>query len=270
MSELLRVEKLSKYFPQKSGFFRKTISLLKAVDDVSFTLEEGKVLGIVGESGSGKSTLARLLVRLIEPTAGSIFFRGTNLLGLSKKELQQYRKKIQIVFQNPSLSLNPRKTVLETIGEVLRIEGGCRTKDEEHEKVSILLDQVGLEPSIISSYPHELSIGQKQRIAIARAISTNPELLILDECVSSLDISIQAQILNLLIELLQGLKMSYIFISHDMTCVEHISDDILVMQKGKVVEKGACEQVLTCPKDSYTALLVGSALSCDPRRRTIA
>ena len=264
MKELLQVTKLSKDFPISSGFFRKTSGWVHAVNDVSFTLKEGEVLGIVGESGSGKSTLARTILRLTEPTAGDVVFDGVPLSTLSTKEMRKMRKKMQIVFQNPSLSLNPRKTIGEIIGEVLVFHEIVKTKEEKFEKIAELLKKVGLDADFMRRYPHELSIGQQQRVSIARALSVEPELLVLDECVSALDVSIQAQVLNLLLELLQSMKMTYLFISHDLAVVEHIADSVLVMYEGRVVEQGLVEEVFSNPQHPYTKLLLAAALPEEP------
>jgi ABC-type oligopeptide transport system ATPase subunit len=268
MNEIMRAEGVSKSFPVVSGFLRKQVGEIRAVDNVSFTLDRGQVLGIVGESGSGKSTLARTVLRLIEPTSGKIYFDGVDLSSLSREALRKERKKMQMVFQNPALSLNPRKTVRETIGEVLRVHN-IVPQEEEIPYTEKLLERVGLDHDLLSRYPHELSIGQKQRVAIGRAISTGPSLLVLDECVSALDISIQAQVLNLLQELLGSLGMSYLFISHDLTVVEHLADTILVMLEGRVVEMGPCDQILENPQHPYTQRLLSAALSTHPRARTV-
>jgi len=268
MNELVRVEKVSKSFPVVSGFLRKQVGQIRAVEDVSFTLNQGQVLGIVGESGSGKSTLARVILRLTEPTSGKIYFNGVDLGTLSKEALRLERKNMQMVFQNPSLSLNPRKTVSETIGESLRVHHIVPEQDVLPYSVK-LLEQVGLQTDLLPKYPHELSVGQKQRVAIGRAISTHPSLLVLDECVSALDISIQAQVLNLLQELLTSLGMSYLFISHDLGVVEHLADTVLVMLEGRVVEMGPCDQILQNPQHPYTQKLLGAALSIQPRERAM-
>lgn len=257
---ILKVEHVSKRFPLSSGFFSRETNWVQAVDDVSFSMNKGEVLGVVGESGSGKSTLARVVLRLIEPSSGKIFFKETDLTALSRKEMKAMRKKMQIVFQNPSLSLNPRKTMFETIEEVLKVHEIVQTKEEAAFRIEEILKKVGLNMNIAKRYSHELSLGQQQRVCIARALSVEPELLILDECVSALDVSVQAQILNLLLELLQSSEMSYLFISHDLAVVEHLSDRVLVMYGGKVVEEGTAEEVLNSPKEAYTKLLVSSQL----------
>lgn len=260
MVELLQVKNLSKKFPIASGFFRTTAGWIKAVNDVSFTLKKGEVLGIVGESGSGKSTLARTILHLTKPTSGEVLFNGTPLSSLSRREMRKMRKEMQIVFQNPSLSLNPRKTIGEVIGEVLVFHEIVKTNEEKFERIAALLKRVGLDADMMRRYPHELSIGQQQRVSIARALSVEPELLVLDECVSALDVSIQAQVLNLLMELLQTMKMSYLFISHDLAVVEHMADSVLVMYSGQVVEKGTVEDVFAKPEHPYTKLLLDAAL----------
>lgn len=267
MAELLKVINLSKKFPISSGFFRRTSGWIQAVHDVSFTLNEGEVLGIVGESGSGKSTLAKTILHLTKPTSGDVLFYGSSLADLSTREMRKMRKRMQIVFQNPSLSLNPRKTVGEVIGEVLAFHEIVKTKEEKYEKIAELLKKVGLDAHFMRRYPHELSIGQQQRVSIARALSVEPKLLVLDECVSALDVSIQAQVLNLLLELLESMNMSYLFISHDLAVVEHIADSVLVMYEGQVVEQGLVEDVFSKPQHPYTRLLLDATLPEEPVRR---
>lgn len=267
MDELLIVENIKKSFPVLKGLLRRTVDTIRAVDDVSFTLKGGEVLGIVGESGCGKSTLARTILRLIEPTSGRVIFDGQELFTLDRKALKNMRKEMQIVFQNPAQSLNPRKLISEIIGEVLEYHHIVTTEEEKIKTIEELLEKVGLEKHMLSRYPHEFSIGQQQRLCIARALSTKPKLLVLDECVSALDVSVQAQILNLLQDLQKEFSMSYIFISHDLAVVEHISDRVLVMYGGKVVEEGNATDVLKNPKDPYTKLLVSSILPEKPRKR---
>lgn len=252
---LLEVKDLSVYFPIKKGFFRRVKDHLVACEHISFALQEGKVLGIVGESGSGKTTLARAILRMIQPTSGEVLFRGKDVLDVSKREMRELRKKMQIVFQNPAESLNRRKTVFETIGEVLDVYELCGSEEKE-DRIKGILEKVGLDATFFGRYPHELSIGQKQRISIARAISVEPELLVLDEPTSALDISVQAQVLNLLLHLLETTNMSYIFISHDLEVVYHLADVVLVMYEGKVVESGPAEDVLLRPQHPYTKRLV--------------
>jgi ABC-type oligopeptide transport system ATPase subunit len=230
MTALVEVSNLSKHYPARDGN-----GLVKAVNDVSLSLDAGRTLGIVGESGCGKSTLARLILRLIEPTAGAVLFNGENLVGLSSPALRRRRRDIQIVFQDPYASLDPRMNVAAIITEPLDIHG-IGTNAERKAKMLELLDLVGLDRGAAAKYPHEFSGGQRQRIGIARAIALEPKLVVLDEPVSALDVSIQSQILNLLIDLKKRLGLSYIFISHDLSVVEHVSDDVAVMYLGQIVE----------------------------------
>lgn len=266
MEHLLEVEHLYKSFPIQKGFFRRIEGYVHAVLDATFTIKPGEVVGVVGESGSGKTTLGRTILRLLEPTSGKILFCGQDITKLSYKKLKELRKEMQIVFQNPAQSLNPRHTVSDTIGEVLAFHQLCRTGEEKRMKTAAVLEKVGLDKSVMNFYPHELSIGQQQRVAIARALSVEPKLLVLDECVSALDVSIQAQVLNLLLELLQSMNMSYLFISHDLSVVSHISDRVLVMAEGVIVEQGWVEDVLERPQHPYTQLLLSSNLSAIPKR----
>ncbi|KIC74385.1 Oligopeptide transport ATP-binding protein AppF [Candidatus Protochlamydia amoebophila] len=263
---LLCVKGLKKYFPIMAGLFRKEIEVFKAVDDIDFSIKTGEVLGMVGESGSGKSTAARAAVRLIEPTEGQILFSGQSLRDLSKNELKKIRKNIQIVFQDPYASLNPRKTILDSIGEALFYHGIVKTKEEQIEKVVDVLQKIGLSPDIMNRYPHEFSGGQQQRICIGRAIALNPKLIICDEAVSALDVSIQAQILNLLIELKETLDLSYLFISHDLSVIKHIADNIVVLYKGKIIESGSNIQIFENPQSTYTKELLNAIPRLRPRQ----
>ncbi|MDP1879470.1 MAG: ATP-binding cassette domain-containing protein [Parachlamydiaceae bacterium] len=255
---LLEVRNLKKSFPLFSGLFRKQTGEIVAVDDVSFTLQPGQVLGIVGESGSGKSTVARVAIRLIEPTEGESFFEGRSLFSMNKKELRQIRKEIQIVFQDPFSSLNPRKNIRENMGEALFYHGIVSTLDEQAERVAQTLMQVGLSPDVMMRYPHEFSGGQQQRICIGRAIILRPKLIICDEAVSALDVSIQAQILNLLLDLKERLNLGYLFISHDLSVIRHLSDHIIVMKEGKVVESAETNELFESPQHAYTKALLGA------------
>ncbi|WP_042281541.1 MULTISPECIES: ABC transporter ATP-binding protein [unclassified Candidatus Protochlamydia] len=266
---LLCVKGLKKYFPIMAGLFRKEIEVFKAVDDIDFSIKTGEVLGMVGESGSGKSTAARAAVRLIEPTEGQILFSGQSLRDLSKNELKKIRKNIQIVFQDPYASLNPRKTILDSIGEALFYHGIVKTKEEQIEKVVDVLQKIGLSPDIMNRYPHEFSGGQQQRICIGRAIALNPKLIICDEAVSALDVSIQAQILNLLIELKETLDLSYLFISHDLSVIKHIADNIVVLYKGKIIESGSNIQIFENPQSTYTKELLNAIPRLRPRQSKI-
>lgn len=258
MNCLMEVKGLKKYFPIYSGLFRKQVGVIKAVDDINFTIHSGEVLGMVGESGSGKSTAARTSIRLIEPTAGTCYFEGKPLFSLSKKELKLLRKEIQIVYQDPYASLNPRKTIRDNMGEALFYHGVVSSEEEELECLAMTLEQVGLSPDIMHRYPHECSGGQQQRICIGRAIGLKPKLIVCDEAVSALDVSIQAQILNLLIELKEIYHLSYLFISHDLSVIRHISDYIAVLYEGKIVENGSTESIFENPTHSYTKMLLAA------------
>lgn len=264
---VLQVKGLKKYFPVLSGLFRKQVGDIKAVDGVDFTIHSGKVLGMVGESGSGKSTAARTAIRLIEPTAGESLFEGEPLYLLPSSQMKRLRKDIQIVFQDPYASLNPRKSIRENMGEALLFHGVVDTRDEQADCVAETLRQVGLSPDVMSRYPHEFSGGQQQRICIGRAIALRPKLIVCDEAVSALDVSIQAQILNLLSELKERLNLSYLFISHDLSVIRHISDDIVVLYQGKIVESKSTEALFEDPSDQYTKTLLSAIPRLQPRRK---
>jgi oligopeptide/dipeptide ABC transporter ATP-binding protein len=249
---LLIAENLVKHYKSRDGH-----GIARAVDDVSLSLKRGETLGIVGESGCGKSTLARMLLRLIDPTSGRISFDGQDMMALKSRQLRRLRRDMQIVFQDPYASLDPRMSVGKIIAEPLDIHG-IGTPAERRRKVEDLLLMVGLDEAALKRYPHEFSGGQRQRIGIARAIALEPQLLILDEPVSALDVSIQSQILNLLVDLKTRLNLSYIFISHDLSVVEHVSDRVLVMYLGRIVEEGSAMQVLRAPRHPYTEALVSA------------
>ena len=261
MTSLIESRNLSKHYPSRDG---KTI--VRAVNGVNLALAQGQTLGIVGESGCGKSTLARLMLRLIKPTAGEVLFNGENLHALSEQAMRQRRRDIQIVFQDPYASLDPRMSVSAIISEPLEIHH-IGTRAERSAKVLELLDLVGLDRNAAVKYPHEFSGGQRQRIGIARAIALEPKLVVLDEPVSALDISIQSQILNLLIDLKKRLNLSYIFISHDLSVVEHVSDDVAVMYLGRIVEYGAAMKVLGTPLHPYTQALVSAMPEMDVAKK---
>jgi peptide/nickel transport system ATP-binding protein/oligopeptide transport system ATP-binding protein len=262
---LLEVRGLKKYFPVFAGLFRKQAGEIKAVDGIDFTIEAGHVLGMVGESGCGKSTVARTAIRLLEPTAGESFFQGKSLFDLPPAQLKPLRKEIQIVFQDPYASLNPRKTIRENMGEALLYHERVTTREEQIECVADTLQQVGLSPDVMNRYPHEFSGGQQQRICIGRAIALRPKLLVCDEAVSALDVSIQAQILNLLMELKERLHLSYLFISHDLSVIRYLSDHILVLYQGRVVESRATDELFEDPWHPYTRALLAAIPRLQPR-----
>ncbi len=261
---ILEVRGLKKYFSTPKG-------MLQAVDDVSFTVERGKTLGIVGESGCGKSTTGRSILRLIEPTAGEVFFEGRNIAKLSKKEMRKLRKDMQIIFQDPFSSVDPRMSVGEIIAEPIRINGLIKDKAELEKRVAELMDIVGLASRLINSYPHELDGGRRQRIGIARALALNPKFIVCDEPVSALDVSIQAQILNLLKKLQKDMGLTYIFITHNLSVVNHFSDDIAVMYLGKVIEKAPAEELFANPIHPYTKALLSAIPTPDiaPKKERI-
>ena len=248
---LLEVKDLKKYFSTPKG-------MLHAVDGISFSIKEGETLGIVGESGCGKSTTGRVILRLLEATEGEIFFDGKNIRALSKREIRNMRKEMQIIFQDPFSSLDPRKTVSEIIAEPLKINKMLRNKEERLNRVLELMEIVGLAERLINAYPHELDGGRRQRIGIARALASNPKFIVCDEPVSALDVSIQAQILNLMDELQEKLGLTYIFITHDLSVVNHFADNIAVMYLGKLVEKAPTEALFESPLHPYTQALLSA------------
>ncbi|WP_103104912.1 ABC transporter ATP-binding protein [Brevibacillus reuszeri] len=263
---LLETRKLKVHFPITSGALRRTVGHVKAVDGVNLQVRRGETLGIVGESGCGKSTLARLILRLLEPTEGEILFEGKNILQYDRRQMLQIRKDMQIVFQDPFASLNPRKTVGTIIAEPLRAH---KAEGNHQRRVRELLEIVGLLPEHMDRYPHEFSGGQRQRIGIARAIALNPKLIICDEPVSALDVSIQAQIINLFEELQKEFNLTYLFIAHDLSVVKHISDRVAVMYLGRVLETADSESLYATPRHPYTNALLSAIPLPDPiRERT--
>jgi peptide/nickel transport system ATP-binding protein/oligopeptide transport system ATP-binding protein len=259
---LLEVDDLKVHFPIKEGVFRKTVGFVYAVDGVSFSLKPGETLGLVGESGCGKSTTARAVMRLIDPTAGSIKFQGTEIADMKRSEMRPLRREMQIVFQDPYASLNPRMTVREIVGEPLKIHG--LWDDGGPDRVAELLKVVQLSPEHGNRFPHEFSGGQRQRIGVARALALDPELLLLDEPVSALDVSIQAQVINLLMEIQEELGIAYLFIAHDLSVVRHISHRVGVMYLGKIAELGTREQVFQTPVHPYTQALLSAVPIPEP------
>ena len=264
---LLEVRNLRKYYPVTKGFiFQRQVGAVKAVDDVSFFIRKGETLGLVGESGCGKTTTGRVILRLQEPTHGEALFEGRDIFKLGKEELRRLRRDMQIIFQDPYSSLNPRMTVGDIIGEPLEIHKLARGK-EKVRRVQELLEVVGLSPYHANRYPHEFSGGQRQRIGIARALAVNPKLIIADEPVSALDVSIQAQVLNLLEELQKEFGLTYLFIAHDLSVVKHISDRIAVMYLGRIVELAAADELFSNPQHPYTEALLSAVPIPNPEMR---
>ncbi|HEY8903947.1 MAG TPA: ATP-binding cassette domain-containing protein [Chthoniobacterales bacterium] len=255
---LLEVSDLKVWFPVLGGVLRRRIGEVKAVDGVSFTVEAGQTVGLVGESGSGKTTIGRALVRLVQATSGSVRYNGREILGLAERDFRPLRREMQIIFQDPFGSLNPRMTVGSIIGEALEIHFKKMSPADRRERVAALLVQVGLKPEMMARYPHEFSGGQRQRIGIARALAVEPKFIVCDEPVSALDVSVQAQIVNLLQDLQEQLGIAYLFIAHDLAVVEHISDHVLVMHHGKIVESASAQAIYSAPQHEYTKKLLSA------------
>jgi len=263
---LVEVKDLVKHFPIRGGVFLKEVASVKAVDGVSLSIREGETMGLVGESGCGKTTLGRLMLRLEEPTAGEIYFQGENILTFGPSRMRVLRREMQIVFQDPFSSLNPRKTVAEIVGEPLLVHG-IGNRREREERVLSLLEVVGLRREHLRRYPHQFSGGQRQRLGVARALALNPRLIVCDEAVSALDVSIQAQVINLLQDLQGEFGLTYLFISHDLSVVEHVSNRVAVMYLGKIVEIAASEELYTTPLHPYTQALLSASPIPDPTTR---
>jgi oligopeptide transport system ATP-binding protein len=265
VSALLEVTDLVKHFPVKRGILiDREVDQVRAVDGVSFRVERGETLGLVGESGSGKSTVCRAVLQLIEPTSGSVRFEGREIAGLDRRRMRPLRREMQMIFQDPYASLNPRKRIGQIVGDPLKRQG-VATGSELRRQVQELLERVGLSSEHFNRYPHEFSGGQRQRIGIARALSLKPKLVICDEPVSALDVSIQAQIVNLLDDLQDEFGLTYLFVAHDIGVVRHISDRIAVMNEGRIVEQGSADQVCEAPKHDYTKKLLAAVPIPDPK-----
>jgi oligopeptide/dipeptide ABC transporter ATP-binding protein len=263
--KIMEVDGLFKHFPIQAGFFRKQVGAVKAVDGVSFDVVRGETLGLVGESGCGKSTTARLLLRLMEPTEGSIKFEGREIAGVKGEELKALRREMQMIFQDPYSSLNPRKTVGSIISDPFIIHGLKKDARERKQAVQDLMDLVGLNPEHYNRYPHEFSGGQRQRIGVARALALNPKVIVADEPVSALDVSIQAQVLNLLRDLQRELGLTLIFIAHDLSVVRHMCDRVAVMYLGRIVELATSDELYSHPRMPYTGALMSAVPVADPR-----
>ncbi|WP_068032063.1 ABC transporter ATP-binding protein [Rhodoplanes sp. Z2-YC6860] len=269
---LLRVRNLKKYFPIRGGVLSRERAQVHAVDDVSFDIAAGETLGLVGESGCGKSTIARVILRLLEPTSGEIWFREQNITNLTDRPMRRLRKEMQMVFQDPYSSLNPRMTVSATIGEALLVHGLAPSRKARDDRVVELLETVGLSAEHLHRYPHEFSGGQRQRIGIARALAVNPIMIVCDEAVSALDVSVQAQVINLLEDLQKKLGLTYLFVAHDLSVVEHISTRVAVMYLGRIVELAPAKELYGNPKHPYSEALLSAVPVPDPtveRKRII-
>jgi oligopeptide/dipeptide ABC transporter ATP-binding protein len=263
---LIEVDELKKYYPVTAGLLSRHVADVKAVDGVTFHIMEGETLGLVGESGCGKSSLGRALLRLEEPTAGQVLYRGSDILSWSKKQLKDFRREAQMIFQDPQSSLDPRMAIGDSIGEALLIHGAGDER-ERLERVAELLERVGLQPGHAWRYPHELSGGQKQRVGIARALAVNPRLIVADEPVSALDVSVQAQILNLITDLQRELGLAYLFIAHDLAVIGQVSERIAVMYLGQIIELATRDELLQHPRHPYTDALLSAILLPDPHQR---
>jgi oligopeptide transport system ATP-binding protein len=266
---LIATERISKYYPVQRGLFARRERFVRAVDGVSLRVRRGETMGLVGESGCGKSTLGRLMLRLVEPTFGRVLFDGNDITHMSQRALRPLRRRMQIIFQDPYSSLNPRMTVGEIVGEALSIHHLAKTRADEEARVVQLLERVGMRADASNRYPHEFSGGQRQRIGIARALAVEPEFIVCDEPISALDVSIQAQIINLLLELQETMGLAYLFVSHDLAVVQHVSHRVAVMYLGKIVERASSEQLYKEPRHPYTRALLAAAPRPDPERKRV-
>jgi oligopeptide/dipeptide ABC transporter ATP-binding protein len=266
---LVATDRITKYFPVPGGFFGGSTRFVRAVDGVSLRVRRGETMGLVGESGCGKSTLGRLMLRLVEPTFGRVVYDGRDVTPLSQRELRPLRRRMQIIFQDPYSSLNPRMTVREIVGEAITIHKLAKTRADEESRIAQLLERVGLRTDAMDRYPHEFSGGQRQRIGIARALAVEPEFIVCDEPISALDVSIQAQIVNLLVELQETMGLAYLFISHDLKIVEHVSHRVAVMYLGKIVEQASADLIYAEPRHPYTRALLAAAPQPDPERKRV-
>ncbi len=264
---LLQVNELKKYFPVYAGVFRRVVDQIKAVDGISFAIKPGETLGLVGESGCGKTTAGRVITRLTEATDGAVSYKGQNVLSLSGRELKEYRKKVQLIFQDPYNSLNPKLNVANIVGEPLKIHGLVKNRKQRIARVKELLDRVGLRAEYLHRYPHAFSGGQRQRIGVARALAVEPDLIIADEPVSALDVSVQAQVVNLMQDLQEEYNIAYLSIAHDLAVVKHISDRVAVMYLGKIVEVTRKEKLYDNPLHPYTQTLLSAVPLPDPAQR---
>jgi oligopeptide transport system ATP-binding protein len=266
---LIATERVSKYYPVQGGLFSRKDRFVHAVEGVSIRVRRAETMGLVGESGCGKSTLGRLMLRLVEPTFGRILFDGNDITHLPQRALRPLRRRMQIIFQDPYSSLNPRMTVREIVGEAISIHRLAKTRDDEEARIVQLLERVGMRADAMDRYPHEFSGGQRQRIGIARALAVEPEFIVCDEPISALDVSIQAQIVNLLVELQETMGLAYLFVSHDLSVVQHLSHRVAVMYLGKIVEQASTEQLYAEPRHPYTRALLAAAPVPDPERKRV-
>jgi oligopeptide transport system ATP-binding protein len=266
---LAATDRIAKYFPLQRGWLGRAGRFVRAVDGVSLRVRRGETMGLVGESGCGKSTLGRLMLRLVEPTFGRVVFDGQDLTQRSQRELRPLRRRMQIIFQDPYSSLNPRMTVREIVGEAIRIHKLARTRADEEARIVDLLEKVGMRPDVMDRYPHEFSGGQRQRIGIARALAVEPEFIVCDEPISALDVSIQAQIVNLLVELQERMGLTYLFVSHDLKIVEHVSHRVSVMYLGRIVEQATADVLYDEPRHPYTRALLAAAPQLDPDQKRV-